>query len=50
MFVVFTTTLIAGLIDGINPFALTQQFILLSKLNPHIIFCILSSPLVWETF
>lgn len=42
MFVVFTTTLIAGLIDGINPFALTQQFILQSKIKSpnHILYFI----------
>lgn len=31
MFTVITTTLIAGLIDGLNPISLTQQFILQSK-------------------
>ncbi|MFV8291817.1 hypothetical protein ACNNMX_07230 [Aerococcus viridans] len=43
MFVVFTTTLIAGLIDGINPFSLTQQFILQSKIKStyHILYFIL---------
>ncbi|MFW5444700.1 GAP family protein [Aerococcus urinaeequi] len=42
MFAVFTTTLIAGLIDGINPFALTQQFILQSKIKSpyHILYFI----------
>lgn len=42
MFTVFTTTLIAGLIDGINPFALTQQFILQSKIKSpyHILYFI----------
>lgn len=50
MFAVFTTTLIAGLIDGINPFALTQQFILQSKIKSPYHICTLSSPLDWETF
>lgn len=42
MLAVFTTTLIAGLIDGINPFALTQQFILQSKIKSpyHILYFI----------
>lgn len=42
MFVVFTTALIAGLIDGINPFALTQQLILQSKIKSpyHILYFI----------
>lgn len=31
MFTVFTTTLIAGLVDGLNPIALTQQFVLQAK-------------------
>lgn len=33
MFTVITTTLIAGLIDGLNPISLTQQFILQSKIK-----------------
>lgn len=42
MFAVFTTTLIAGLIDDINPFALTQQLILQSKIKSpyHILYFI----------
>ncbi|MFW3625494.1 GAP family protein [Aerococcus viridans] len=50
MFAVFTTTLIAGLIDGINPFALTQQFILQSKIKSpyHILYFIF--PIGLENF
>lgn len=48
MFTIFTTTLIAGLIDGINPIALTQQFVLQSKIKSpyHILSFIFANSLV----
>lgn len=33
MFTIITTTFIAGLVDGLNPIALTQQFVLQSKIK-----------------
>lgn len=48
MFAVFTTTLVAGLVDGLNPIALAQQFVLQSKIKSpyHILSFILSNSLV----
>ena len=48
MFTVILTTLIAGLIDGLNPIALTQQFVLQSKIKSpyHILSFIFANSLI----
>ncbi len=48
MFTVLSTTLIAGLIDGLNPIALTQQFVLQSKIKSpyHILSFIFANSLI----